>query len=51
MKSSVTSQAHKDGTLPYMLPGPQHNSRHRWCQPGGAVQAEAAGAPCTSALC
>lgn len=48
MKSCVTSQAHKDGTLPYTLPRPGHDSRPRQCQPDGAVQAGAAGALCTA---
>lgn len=44
MKSGVTGPAHKDGTLPCVLPAPQRHSRHRrW--------AEAAGAPGTSVLC
>lgn len=51
MKSGVTSQAHKDGTLPYMLPDPKHDSRHRQCQPDGMVHTEATDALCTSALC
>lgn len=50
MKCSVPGQAHKDGTLPDLLPAPKHNSWHPRCQAGGTAWAEAAAAPCTAAL-